>query len=125
MKWLVCFFAFFLLFDALKAQTINKAILAKYSQRCEQEKLLDRQIVLLHLAPQQAAEFKTVSFYYIDKALTVVNANINSNMYSLYRKLKPMKDEYEARMRQLLTDAQMDTWQTARKKNGIVAQIIK
>jgi ABC-type transport system involved in Fe-S cluster assembly fused permease/ATPase subunit len=125
MKIIMIIFLLFSTATILTAQTIDKAMLAKYSQRPEQEKIIDRQIVVLKLSAKQATAFKTVSFYYIDKALVIVNANINSSAYSLYRKVKPLKAEHEAAMKQLLTPAQLDTWKEERKDHGIVAQIIK
>jgi|GEM_PF-2553908 len=110
---------------SLRGQTINKAMLARYSRRAEQEKIINHQIVLLQMPAQQAAQFKVVSFFYIDKALATVNANINSGTYTLYRKIKPLRDEHEAVMKRLLTATQLGIWKTERKKNGIVAQLIR
>ena len=100
-------------------------MLARYSRRAEQEKIINHQIVLLQMPAQQAAQFKVVSFFYIDKALATVNANINSGTYTLYRKIKPLRDEHEAVMKRLLTATQLGIWKTERKKNGIVAQLIQ
>jgi len=125
MKIIITVVLFCVAATMLNAQTINKTMLAKYSQRLEQEKLIDQQIVLLKLSAQQAAAFRNVSFFYIDEALTVVNANINSSVYSLYWKMRPLKKEHDAAMKQLLTPVQFDAWNEERKQHGIVAQIIK
>ncbi len=109
----------------LQAQAIDKALLAKFSQRAEQEKIINQQAVLLQLTAQQAALVKTVSFYYIDKALVMVNANINSSRYGLYRKLKPLKEEYESAMAKILHPGQLQAWEQERKEHGLAARLMK
>ena len=125
MKMMISLLLFFVVTTALKAQRIDKAMLAKYSQRAEQEKIIDHQVLLLKSPAQQAAMFKSISFYYIEKALVIVNANLNSSGYGLYRKVKPLKDEHEAALKQILTAPQLELWKEERKEHGIVAQIIK
>jgi hypothetical protein len=100
-------------------------MLAKYSQRAEQGKIIDKQIAILKLSAKQAALFKTTSFYFIDKVLVIANVNINSSAFSLYRKVKPLKEEHETAMKQLLTPAQFTVWYEERKEDGIVKQIMK
>jgi hypothetical protein len=114
---------FFVIVKDIKAQYVQEDSLRKYSNPLEQEKVFTAQASVLQLSTIQQMPFKSLNYYYANKAIGILKNDARS-WYSRGMELKSIKKEHAGKMKQLLTPQQYSLWEKERETNGLVKRIM-